>query len=319
LTDHHEQVVEPDAVELMQTLVWYLDEPFADSSAVPTYLVAKLAREHVKMVLTGDGADEAFGGYDRYLWFLDLERLGPTRPLVAGVADLAGRILPGPTGYRLRRVAERLRQPFPDSYLSGVALTRADVADALLGDAARAGGAGHYGGLAQVARGAAGLERLDQCVAVDFASYLPDDILVKLDRMAMACSLEGRAPFLDHKLVELAVRLPRDLRIRGRRGKHLLRQTARRWLPAEVLDKPKQGFAIPLAAWFRGPLVALAGDVLGSRSFRERGLLSAPAALDYLRRHRAGEADYGEILWLVLGFELWCRRFLDRVPAPAEA
>ena len=318
-TEHHEQVVEPDAVELLQGLVWYLDEPFADASAVPTYLVAKLARQHVKMVLTGDGGDEAFAGYDRYLRFLELQRLGPLKPAAAAAAGLAGRCLPGPGGHRLRRIAERLRQPFPDSYLSGVALTRADVADALLGEAARAGGAGHYGGLARVARAAGKLALLDRCVAIDFASYLPDDILVKLDRMAMASSLEGRAPLLERELVEFAVRLPRALRVRGGRGKHLLRRVAARWLPPDVLRKPKQGFGLPLGQWFRGPLVGLAEDVLGSRAFRERGLVSASAAQGYLAGHRAGAADHGELLWLVLSLELWCRAYLDAGAMPAQA
>jgi asparagine synthase (glutamine-hydrolysing) len=306
-TQHHELVVEPDAVDLLQKLVWYLDEPFADASAVPTYLVAQLAREQVKMVLTGDGGDEAFGGYDRYLKFLDLERVGPLKPVAATAADLAGRFVPGANGYRLRRIAERLRQPFPDSYLSGVALTRADIGDELLGDAAR--GSGWYGGL-HAAKWES-LESLDRCVAIDFASYLPDDILVKLDRMAMANSLEGRSPFLAHKVIDFAVKLPREMRVQNRRGKHLLRRVAARLLPPAVLEKPKQGFGIPLGDWFRGPLKGLAADVIGSRSFAERGFLRQNAAQRYLKGHLAGEADYGELLWLILSLELWSRRFLD--------
>jgi asparagine synthase (glutamine-hydrolysing) len=314
-TEHHELVVEPDAVDMLQQLVWYLDEPFADAAAVPTYLVAKLAREHVKMVLTGDGGDEGFAGYDRYLRFLDLQRVGPLKPAAAAVAALAGRAVPGPHGYRLGRIAERLRQPFPDSYLSGVALTRADAADDLLGESVRPDGAGHYGGLAAVARAASGLEPLDRCIAIDFASYLPDDILVKLDRMAMANSLEGRAPLLDHRVVDFAVRLPRELRVQGRRGKHLLRRAAARWLPSDVLAKPKQGFGIPLGQWFRGPLAPLAGDLLSSRTFKERGLIREGAAQRYLKSHLAGEADHGELLWLILSLELWARRYLDPPPA----
>jgi asparagine synthase (glutamine-hydrolysing) len=310
-TEHHELVVEPDAVELLQNLVWFLDEPFADASAVPTYLVAKLAREHVKMVLTGDGGDEAFGGYDRYLKFLDLERVGPLKPVAATAANLAGRFVPGENGYRLRRIAERLRQGFPESYLSGVALTRADVGDELLGDAAN-----WYRGLSPVKWN--NLESLDRCVAIDFASYLPDDILVKLDRMAMANSLEGRSPFLAHKVVDFAVRLPREMRVQNRRGKHLLRRVAARLLPQAVLDKPKQGFGIPLGQWFRGPLKSLAADVIGSRSFAERGLMRQSAAQRYLKGHLTGEADYGELLWLILSLELWSRRFLDERGAQAR-
>jgi asparagine synthase (glutamine-hydrolysing) len=313
-TDHHELVVEPDAVETLHQLVWHLDEPFADASAVPTFLVAKLARAHVKMVLTGDGGDEAFAGYDRYLRFLALERLGPLRPLAARAVTLAGRLVPDARGYRLRRIGERLGLPFPDSYLSSLALTRADVAHRILGDAVRPNGAGHYSGLGAAVRASGGLGALDRCVAIDFASYLPDDILVKLDRTAMANSLEGRAPFLDHRLIAFAARLPADLRVRGRRGKHLLRRAAARWLPHDVLAKPKKGFGIPLARWFRGPLAPLAADLFDSRAFRERGLLRPAAARYYLDQHRRGQADYGELLWLMVSLELWARRYLDRAP-----
>jgi asparagine synthase (glutamine-hydrolysing) len=313
-TEHHELVVDPDAVEILHQLVWHLDEPFADASAVPTFLVAKLARAHVKMVLTGDGGDETFAGYDRYLRHLALERLGPLRSLAGRAATLAGRFLPKARGYRLRRIGERLRQSFPDSYLSGLALTRADVADQILGDAVRPDGAGHYGGLRAAAGASAGLGALDRCVAIDFASYLPDDILVKLDRTAMANSLEGRAPFLDHRLVAFAARLPANLRVRGGRGKHLLRRAASRWLPREVLDKPKKGFGIPLGRWFRGPLAPLAGDLFASRAFRERGLLQPAAASHYLDQHLRGHADYGEVLWLMISLELWARRYLDQTP-----
>lgn len=306
-TEHHEFVAEPDAVDLLQQLVWYLDEPFADSSAIPTYLVSKLARAEVTMVLTGDGGDEAFAGYDRYLRYLKLQRLGAMKPAAAALAGFAGHLLPGPRGYRLRRIGERLRQRFPDSYLSGVAMTREDIARDLLGDAIGSGG--YYAAAPMLTDG--GGEALDRIVAIDVDGYLADDILVKLDRMAMANSLEGRAPLLDHRLVEFAVRLPASLRIRDGRGKHLLRQVARRWLPSDVLDKPKQGFAIPLATWFRGPLRELAADVIGSRAFRERGLMRAAAAERYLAAHLAGAADFGETLWLILSLELWARRYLD--------
>jgi asparagine synthase (glutamine-hydrolysing) len=311
-TEHHELVVEPDAVALLQDLVWYLDEPFADSSAVPTYLVAKLARNHVKMVLTGDAGDETFAGYDRYLRYLQLQSLGPLKPVAAAGLELAGRLVPMSRGYRLRRVAERLRQPFPDDYLSGVALTRADIADDILGDGLRSAGAPH--GSAFSAFGASlDLDLLDRCVAIDFASYLPDDILVKVDRMAMAVSLEGRAPFLDPQLVDFALRLPRGMRIKNGRGKHLLRRAAARWLPPDVLAKPKQGFAIPLDRWFRGPLRELARDLVESTAFRERGLVKPAAARRYLDDHLAGKADYGEVLWLIVSLELWAKRFLDAV------
>lgn len=311
-TEHHDLIVEPDAVALLEQLVWYLDEPFADASALPTYLVAQLARQHVKMALSGDGGDEAFAGYSRYLRYLKLHRLGVFKPLAAIGADAVALAFGGNSRRRLRRIAESLRLPFPESYLSVVALTRSDHADQLRGRREN-----HYGALdIDVARLPA--DPLDRIVAIDFASYLPDDILVKVDRMTMAHSLESRAPLLDHRLVDFAARLPPGLRIRDGRGKYLLRRAAERWLPADVLAKRKQGFAVPLAAWFRGPLLEFARDILGSRAFRERGLIDAAAAMRCLDDHVAGVDDLSESLWLILSLELWTRRYLDVAPRASD-
>ncbi len=310
-TEHHELVVEPDAVALLRQLVWHFDEPFADSSAVPTFLVSQLAREHVKMVLTGDGGDELFGGYDRYLRLLSIERLGALKHPAAAVLRAAGSALPQPIGGRLQRIGERLRLPFDQRYLSGVAMMRPDTARALN---ASAGGHHHYHLPALDAAGSdlgAGASPLDRAVAIDLQSYLPDDILVKLDRMAMANSLEGRAPFLHPELASFALSLPVSMRVRGQSGKVLLRQVAAKWLPPRAITKPKQGFAIPLTAWFRGPLRELATDTFASRAFRERGLCEAPAANILLAEHLRGDVDHREALWQVICLELWAQRFLD--------
>ncbi|MGV8940232.1 MAG: asparagine synthase (glutamine-hydrolyzing) [Lysobacter sp.] len=315
-TEHHELVVEPDAVALLHDLVWHFDEPFADSSAVPTFLVSRLAREHVKMVLTGDGADELFGGYDRYLKLMTLEQLGPLGRPAGTALRLAGALLPNPMGGRIGRIGERLQMSRDERYLSGVALMRADTAVALH---PRAGGARHYHLPLQDETGTdlgAGRSALDRAVAIDLQSYLPDDILVKLDRMAMANSLEGRSPFLHPQLAQFALSLPEKFRVRDGRGKHLLRQVARRWLPPRLLAKPKQGFAIPLAEWFRGPLRQLAGDTFASRNFRERGLIDPVAANALLDEHVRGHADRRESLWQLVCLELWAQRFLD---APLSA
>ncbi|HEV7271197.1 asparagine synthase (glutamine-hydrolyzing) [Pseudoxanthomonas sp.] len=310
-TEHHELVVEPDAVDLLQTLVWHFDEPFADSSAVPTFLVSQLARQHVKMVLTGDGGDEMFGGYDRYLKLMKLERLGAMRGAAAAGLSLAGAMAPNPYGERLARVGERLRLPFDERYLSGVAVMRSDIARHLR---PQAGGKDHFHLPALAQPGSdlgAGDEPLDRAVAIDLQSYLPDDILVKLDRMAMAASLEGRSPFLQPDLVQFALSLPVGYRVRDGRGKHLLREVANKWLPPRAISKPKQGFAIPLADWFRGPLRALAADTFGSRAFRERGLLQPAAAQALLHDHLERGIDRSEALWQSLCLELWAQRFLD--------
>ncbi|MGH8075723.1 MAG: asparagine synthase (glutamine-hydrolyzing) [Lysobacter sp.] len=310
-TDHHELVVEPDAVSLLNQLVWHFDEPFADSSAVPTFLVSQLARQHVKMVLTGDGGDELFGGYDRYLRLMSIEKLGMLKGPTAAVLRAAGVVFPDPLGGRLHRIGERLRLPFDQRYLSGVALMRPDTARGLN---AHAGGGNHYHLPALDDAGAdlgAGGSALDRAVAIDLQSYLPDDILVKLDRMAMANSLEGRAPFLHPELASFALSLPESMRVRGHCGKYLLRKVAAQWLPPRAISKPKQGFAIPLAAWFRGPLRDLAADTFASRSFRERGLCDPKVANDLLAEHLTGRGDRREALWQVVCLELWAQRFLD--------
>lgn len=310
-TEHHELTVRPDAVALLQQLVWHFDEPFADASAIPTFLVSQLARRHVKMVLTGDGGDELFGGYDRYLRLLALERLGPFARPAAAALRVAGALLPDPVGDRLDRIGERLQLPAAERYLSSVALQRAGTARALH---PQAGGARHYHLPMLAEAGAdlgAGRSPLDRAVAIDLQSYLPDDILVKLDRMAMANSLEGRSPFLEPRLARFALSLPEPLRVRGGQGKYLLRKVAQRWLPPRAVAKPKQGFGIPLGAWLRGPLRELARDTFASRAFRERGLCDARVAGALLDEHLSGRVDRRQVLWQVICLELWAQRFLD--------
>lgn len=315
-TEHHELVVEPDAVALLHKLIWHFDEPFADASAVPTYLVSQLARRHVTMVLTGDAGDELFGGYDRYLRLLKLERLGLLQTPAAALLRIVGGLTPDPYGKRMQRVAERLRLPFQQRYLSGVALMRPDTV-ARLRATTPATTADHYRLPMLELPGAdlnAGDSVLDRAVAIDLQSYLPDDILVKVDRMAMANSLEGRSPFLHPELAQFALHLPPSLRIRDGRGKYLLRQVAQKWLPPRAISKPKQGFAIPLPVWFRGPLRTLASDTFSSRRFSERGLIAPAAANALLNEHQSGAVDHSEALWQILCLELWAQRFIDTDP-----
>jgi asparagine synthase (glutamine-hydrolysing) len=313
--EHHELVVDADAVQMLGTLAWHCDEPFADSSAIPTFLVSRLARAQVKMVLSGDGGDEAFAGYERYGRQLRLEALargsaGLAPPMLRG----AGRLLPGHLGQRVRRIGERMALAWPDRYLASVAVsTPGDAAAVLAAPIAardpfeRIRARFDESGMAQP---------VEAMVAGDVGTYLVDDVLVKVDRMTMANSLEARAPLLDHVLLEFCARLPFRLKRDGNRSKVLLRDVARQLLPPEALAKRKQGFGIPLAKWFRHELRPLMQDLVADRAFRERGVFDPAAVSACLEAHRRGDDDHGELLWLVLAYETWARRFLD---APVTA
>lgn len=311
--EHHELVVEADAVSMMDKLVWFFDEPFGDSSSIPTYLVSQLAAQHVKMVLSGDGGDEVFAGYERYKRYDMLQAMSRKSLGLAGPAmRVAGALAGGAKGVRLARAADRLAAPYPDRYLSGVGLCTHDDLELLLSDAI-ADKDPYARQRAQYARADIALES-ERILAGDMLTYLADDIMVKVDRMTMACSIEARAPLLDHRLIDFAARLPYDLKSRDGVGKYLLKRIARRLLPAEVLDKPKQGFAIPVAKWFREDLREMMMDLLRDRHFRERGWFRPDAAMTLMQQHLDGTHDRSEMLWLLMTFEMWARRFLDADP-----
>jgi asparagine synthase (glutamine-hydrolysing) len=314
--EHHEFVVEASAVSLLDKLVWHFDEPFADPSSVPTFIVSQLASRHVKMVLSGDGGDELFAGYERYAKYRQLQRYrARTLGLGGPMLQLAAGTVPGFSGHRLSRIAERLRQPYPDDYVAGVALARREDLQQMLSLPSHL--LDPYANVRAAYQESHGGDELDSLLWGDIKTYLLEDILVKVDRMTMAHSLEARSPLLDHELLEFAARLPADAKLRGHEGKRLLKQVARQLLPAEFLDKPKQGFAIPLAQWMRGELLPMMRDLVASRAFRERGIYNVQGVEKCLNRHVSGSRDHGEMLWTVLNFELWSRRFSASDPLAA--
>ena len=314
---HHELIVDASAVSLLDDLVWHFDEPLGDASAIPTFLVSRLAARHVKMVLSGDGGDELFGGYDRYRRYAVLESLRRRTGGLAGPALRAvGALLPAPRGPRLARIGDRLSQGYPDGYLSGVALhTRQDLAEFLQPEFR---GTDPYAGIRNRFLRDDIADPMERIFAGDIESYLVDDVLVKVDRMTMATSIEARAPLLDQELAAFVARLPRSLKFQDGCGKILLRRVAARLLPEACLQKKKQGFGIPLAQWFRTELRTLMADTLEDRRFRERGVFDVDAVRRAFARHLSGERDHGELLWLVLVLELWGRRFLDCPTIPLQ-
>jgi asparagine synthase (glutamine-hydrolysing) len=309
--EHHELVVTPDAVGILKDLAWHFDEPFGDSSSIPTYAVSKLAASHVKMVLSGDGGDEGFAGYARYAKYMKMNALARGTLGLAGPASrLAGRIAPGRTGTRLQRIADRMALAYPERYISSVALsTAADISPILSPDVAKFD---PYESVRQHFLRPGVDDPMEKILAGDIDTYLVDDILVKVDRMTMANSLEARAPLLDHVLLEFAARLPFSLKNNGRTGKYLLKEAARELLPPACLQKRKQGFGIPLAAWFRKEFKPLMLDMLSDRRFAERGIFNVAGVRACFSAHLSGQHDFSELLWLVLTYEMWARTYLDQ-------
>jgi asparagine synthase (glutamine-hydrolysing) len=327
-TEHHDLVLRPDVVGIVEDLTWYLDEPFGDTSAIPTYMVSKLASEHVKVVLSGDGGDELFAGYDKYV-VEDRERQRDRipRPLRA-MAGTLGRAMPeGMTG---RRFLRHLALDGPRRYLDASTMFgAADLRKLFRPDAfrrlaqhdplAESLAALQRGGQPEQRAGVPGdRDWLASLQYHDLHTYLPLDILTKVDRATMAHSLEARPPLLDHRLVEFAATVPARFRMRNGTTKYLFKQAMRGILPDRIIDRQKQGFAVPLATWFRGDLAGFARDLLLSARCRERGFFDTRYIERLLALNERGR-NLDLQLWTVMSFELWCQRFLDSSPRPQPA
>jgi asparagine synthase (glutamine-hydrolysing) len=314
-TDHQEEVVTLDAIGILPDLAVAYDEPFGDSSAVPTFRVAQLAAANLKVVLTGDGGDEAFGGYPRYLpgppTRLRDGVQAPLRRLAATLCETAlGRAATTPR-FRRRLDAWSDRATMSSDYKYREAMTIFAAADRsrLLGRDVRATN-DWLDGL--MASGPVG--NLDRMLWTDTLSYLPEDLLVKLDRATMAHSLEARSPLLDHELIEFAARLPEDRKVRSGESKWLLREVARKLMPAALVDRPKMGFGVPLAAWFRGALGDTFCEFVLAPDACSRQYLDVEVAAELLAEHVAGRRSHAYRLWSLLMFELWARTWLRDPP-----
>jgi asparagine synthase (glutamine-hydrolysing) len=317
-TDHHEFVVKPDAVSILDELITHFDEPFGDSSAIPTWYVSSLARRHVTVVLSGDGGDELFGGYDRYFphpRVVTFDRWAP--PGARAVASAVWPWLPHGTKGKnfLRRVARDDR----GRYLNQIGYFQHDEKQALLtGDLRRQ--IGEADAERRLARQFARFQALPwhgQMMHFDFETYLPEDILTKVDRMSMAHSIESRVPLLDNAVVEYAARLPASLKIRNGRRKHVLKAAAAGLVPSQILERPKQGFAVPVGLWFRRGLREIFEDVLLSARARQRGYFEPRFVSRLVREHTEGRRDHTAQLWGLVVFELWHRIYLDSHRGPA--
>ena len=316
-TDHYELVVKPNALEVLPRLAWHFDEPFADSSAIPTYYVSKITREHVTVALSGDGGDENFAGYRRYARALALhERFDRgagrlTRPLLR----LASQLLP--VGAPGQALAGMLGAGPLERYFRLVTYQRRETLRRLLSDdvAARVGSASSPAVFARLASEGDTPDYVSTLQHIDMATYLPGDILAKVDAMSMAVSLESRVPLLDHRLMEFLATVPSTFKLRNGRGKYLLQRAMAQDLPGEILTRRKMGFGVPLGAWFRRELRDMARDVLLGAQARERGLFRPSEIESLLATHDSGRRDCSARLWSLICFELWMRQWADRGPA----
>lgn len=319
-TDHHEIIVRPQVAELLPKLLWHMDEPIADSAFITTYLVSRMARESVTVILSGVGGDELFGGYRRYLGD-GLQRYYRRLPGVIRKKWLPGLLARLPQDrHSSWKNSIRYASGFVQSadrdiaerYASYVKAFSPEVRARLLQEPPSENGHETVSAaLASYFARARDWDSLQQIIYVDLKTSLPDDLLALTDRMSMAASLECRAPLVDYELVELTAQMPSNLKVRGLTTKHLLKKALQPWLPREILNRKKRGFGAPVGAWLRKGLEALVYDTLNETQVRKRGLFDPAVVNEILEAHRAQTSDHTDHLLALINLELWCRIYLD--------
>ena len=335
-TEHHLlRISEADLCEsferTLQQIVFHCDEPFGDASAIPTFHVSRLAREHVKVILSGDGGDELFAGYSSYRGALFAEKYRNYVPYPIGrhvlpaMLKLAATVTPGRRHYQALRFAKVLRNsalPMAQGYREKISIWHANalrelISSDLIHQVSDLGE--QYFREPWWTRLNGNGDLVSRLSEIDIHTYMLDDILVKVDRMSMANSLEVRSPILDHRIVELAGKLPTQYKIRDGRGKYLLRKVLQKRLPANTLRKGKQGFSVPLRDWFRGRLRGLVNDYLGSQGYLPMNIFSASKVQQILHEHERGTADHANKIWLLLVFAAWHRQYQVATPTISQS
>ena len=322
-TDHHEIIARPEIAQLLPKLIWHMDEPIADSAFVTTYLVARMARETVTVILSGVGGDELFGGYRRYLgnhlatYYNRLPGIVRQKWLPALLAAL-----PQDRHSNLKNYI-RYADAFVKSaettpalrYMSYVTLFSSDHQRALLRNSvapdALTGNGFASETMKQYFEMHPGLTGVNQLIYADLKTSLADDLLALTDKMTMAASIECRAPFIDHELVELAASMPESFKVRGFTMKYLLKKVVKPWVPEEILNRKKRGFGAPMGSWIRNDLGPLVDDLLSPDQVKKRGLFNSTAVREIVARHKAQKGDYTDQLLALINLELWCQIFLD--------
>ncbi len=318
-TDHTELEVTPDAVNILPQIVEHFDEPFADSSAIPTWYMSQLARQHVTVALTGDGGDELFAGYPRYAAVRLGQRIDRLpRPARAALATRLWQFLPANPRQkswlrRWKRFTEALALPAQRRYLDWIAIFNEARRAALFADEflAELPDSDPAGFLTRAWARSGSRDPLTAASLADLVTYLPCDLMTKVDVASMAQGLECRQPFLDHRVVEFAASLPVRFKYRRGRGKRILRRTFGDLLPKEIWRRRNMGFGVPMDHWFRNELVEMTNDTLLSQQFRDRGYFRPQAVERLVAEHQAGTFDHSYRLWALLVFELWHQRWVD--------
>jgi asparagine synthase (glutamine-hydrolysing) len=314
-TDHHELIFEPDLIETVDKLTHHLEEPFGDSSMLPTYFISCLARKNVKVALSGDGGDEAFAGYDRYRIHLEDRSYGIPRWAGSWYRSFVHPLVP----YRVpgRNLAYSISLPWEERYTEGVSLQSFQREMGILSDDFVASDRAPLRAFREYLEKAPATDPLSRVLYLDSKTYLPGDILTKVDRMSMATSLEARVPMLDHVFLEWVTALSPKWKMRNGSQKFILKKLAARvGVPSEVLNRPKQGFALPLGAWMRGELKDLVLTTLLDTQTLQRGYFNAIGVRRMLDEHFQGRRDHSARLWRLLIFELWHRNFLAKIGSP---
>jgi asparagine synthase (glutamine-hydrolysing) len=307
-TNHHEEILSPDPALVVEKISHVLDQPFADSSIVPTYLLAKFARENLIVALGGDGGDEVFGGYDRYLAAPVMQKLNPFLGIARTGLKFVGQQSFGNTR-KINRVGSQLssKESLAARYSSILSLAQPHELKMLLNS-------NFQSKAAEVARAdqfnSGKYSPFDRMIRSDLDAYLPGDLLVKVDIATMANSLELRSPMLDVNVVEWGLSLPRKYKIKGFETKHILKDVARALVPAELIDRPKMGFGIPRAEWLRTGMKELVIDTLTDTTATQRGWFNSKEVSRVIDTHMAGE-DKDNLIWPMLMLELWARTWLD--------
>lgn len=317
-SEHHEFLVTPDAIDLLPKLVWYYDQPFADSSAIPSFLVAQMTRKHVKVALTGDGGDELFAGYERFAAARLAENYRRTPRFLQGAVRQVLGMMPEATTYRsfvrrARRFVDSASLPLTERYLHWVGIFPGSLIGELLADDIDSDPVSHFQTYFDPAHDT---DLIAQLLSVNMKSYLPGDLLVKTDRTTMANSLEARCPFLDQQLLEFSCSIPSELKLKGMTTKYILKRALQDIVPKEIILRKKHGFGVPVGGWFRTSLKRYLHETLLSPEALRRGYFHEPTLRRLIEEHQSGKRDHTHRLWSLLTFEIWHRVFIDQEVKP---